>query len=166
MPLNAAISHASYLFGKSMSIWFAVWAVRYKAEWDYKLSPTAKTVRWAVVAIGYLLAVSLPTGFMRIITGFIGLGFLCWPNFAYHLTKLLVDWPTAQGRIVSTASSDDGVVVSYAFQVGNQTFGGDALVKSDGPTAKYSEGERVIVAYDPLNPDESRFLRPVAVDAR
>jgi len=30
--------------------------IRYKADCDYRLSPTAKGVRWLVVAIGYALA--------------------------------------------------------------------------------------------------------------
>ena len=151
------IAHVSWMFGKSLGIWLSVWAIRYKAQWDYKLSGTASALRWIVVVTAYSLAASVPgPGFVRVIFGFIGLGFLCWPNFAYHLSKLFVEWPTAQASVVSASSSGNRAQVSYMFQVGDQTFGGNARVNSH--MARFSEGQRIVIAYDPLNPDESKLI--------
>jgi len=47
MELQAAVSHVSFLAQESLGIWFLVWAIRYKADWDFKLSATAKVARWA-----------------------------------------------------------------------------------------------------------------------
>ena len=155
--MHQTIAHMSWMFEKSLGIWLSVWVIRYNAQWDYKLSATARALRWAVVLTGYWLAASVPgPGFVRVISGFIGLGFLCWPNFAYHLSKLFVEWPTAQGRVVSADSSGSEAHVSYMFQVGDQTFGGNARVKSNPP--QFSEGQRIVIAYDPLNPDESKLV--------
>ena len=137
MLLSDTISHASALLAKSAGIGLSVWAVRYKAGCDYKLSTAATCVRWAIVAIGYLLAVSLPTGRLRVVAGFIGLAFLCWPNFAYHLTKLFVKWPTTTGQIIHAAPSDDVVVLSYAFHVGQQSFGGNTRAKCSESAPEY-----------------------------
>jgi len=100
MELQAVVSRVSFLVQKSLGIWFLVWGVRYKADQDFKLSGTAKIVRWAVVGIGYVLAASLPgPGFVRLVPGLAGICFLCWPNLAYHLTNLFVEWPTVEGRV-------------------------------------------------------------------
>jgi hypothetical protein len=62
------ISRVSFFWLKSLGPWLSVWVIRYKADCDYRLSPTAKGVRWLVVAIGYVLAASLPgPGFVRVI---------------------------------------------------------------------------------------------------
>ena|ERR1019366_3143250 len=155
--MHQTIAHVSWMFQKSLGIWLSLWAIRYKAQWDYKLSATARALRWIVVLIAYSLAASLPgPGFVRVIFGFIGLGFLCWPNFAYHVSKLFVEWPTAEGSVVSANSSGNRAHVSYMFQVGDQTFGGNARAKSNMP--RFSEGQRIVIAYDPLNPDESKLV--------
>jgi len=154
--MHQTIAHVSWMFEKSLGIWLAAWAVRYKAEWDYKLSSTARALRWGVVLAGYWLAASAPSPGVRVISGCVGLGFLCWPNFAYHLSKVFIEWPTAQGRIVSADSSSNGSYVSYMFHVGDQTFGGNARVKSS--TTHFSEGQRILIAYDPLNPEESKLV--------
>ena len=48
--MHQTIAHISWMFEKSLGIWLAAWAVRYKAEWDYKLSGTARALRWGVIA--------------------------------------------------------------------------------------------------------------------
>jgi len=51
-------STSSNLLQRSLGIWFVTWAIRYKADWDYKLNCRAKPVRWGEVGIGYVLAAS------------------------------------------------------------------------------------------------------------
>jgi hypothetical protein len=58
--IQGLLPRFNFLWQKSLGIWLSVWAIRYKADWDYKLSDTAKAVRWGVVGIGYVLAASLP----------------------------------------------------------------------------------------------------------
>ena len=138
--MHETIAHVSWMFEKSLGIWFAAWAIRYKAQWDYKLSTAATALRWAVVLTAYSLAASVPgPGFVRVSLGVIGLGFLCWPNFAYYLSKFLIEWPTVQACVVSTESSGNEAHLSHTFQVGDQTFGGNARVKSQ--MAQFSEGQ-------------------------
>ena len=81
------LQNASSLFKTSLSIWFAVWAICYRAEADEELDGTGKAIRWGVVVLGYLIAslVGSKLGWIRVVAGFIGLLFLCWPNFAYRL---------------------------------------------------------------------------------
>lgn len=117
--MHDTIAHVSWMFEKSLGIWFAAWAIRYKAQWDYKLSKAATALRWAVVLTAYSLAASVPgPGFVRAILRVIGLGFLCWPNFAYHLSKFFIEWPTVRGCVVSTESSGNGAHLSYVFRIG------------------------------------------------
>jgi hypothetical protein len=106
VEIQALISRVSFLLQKSLGVWFVTWAVRYKADWDYKLSGTAKAVRWAVAGIGYLLAGSLPgPPPMRVVPGLLGICFLCRPNFAYH------------------SASQDGPrsTITYSFELGRLT---------------------------------------------
>jgi hypothetical protein len=72
-------------------IWLSIWAIRRKAEIDYPLDRSARIVRWAIVAAGFVVGYYVPgpgLAYVRVAGGFVGLAFLCWPNFAYHLTKL------------------------------------------------------------------------------
>jgi uncharacterized protein DUF3592 len=159
MEVQTVISRVGFLWLKSLGPWLSVWAIRYKADCDYRLSRTAKGVRWLLVAIGYVLAASLPgPGFVRVIPGLTGMCFLCWPNLAYHFTNFLVDWPKTQGRVTSFAQFDSHPVVGYTFEFGGNMYGGTTALKSNGHTHRYSEGQDVTVAYDPLNPDESRAV--------
>jgi hypothetical protein len=158
MEGQTLISNVSYLFQKSVAIWFSLWAIRYKADWDYKLSGTAKTIRWSVVGIGYTLAAALPgPALVRLVPGVTGICFLCWPNLAYHLTNLFVAWPTTEGRVGSAALDGSRSVVTYSFELGRDTFGGATTLKSNN-LIPYPEGQRVTVAYDPLNPDQSKVV--------
>ena len=159
MELQAVVSRVTFLAQKSLGIWFLVWAIRYKADWDFKLSGTAKVVRWAVITIGYVLAASLPgPGFVRLVPGFAGICFLCWPNLSYHLTNLFVEWPTIEGRVGSAAQEGLHSIITYSFELGGETFGGMTTLKTGGYTNPYSEGQRVTVAYDPLNPEQSEVI--------
>ena len=99
MQIEGLLPRFNFPWRKSLGIWLSVWAIRYKADWDYKLGDAAKAVRWGVVGIGYVLAASLPgPGIVRVMPGAAGLCFLCWPNLAYHLTNLFVEWPTTEGK--------------------------------------------------------------------
>jgi hypothetical protein len=76
------------------NIWFVVWAIRHKGELDYELDRTAKWIRWIVVAIFLGTPIFRPELFgarppLRVCVGMVGLLFLVWPNFAYHLTRIL-----------------------------------------------------------------------------
>src|SRR5512142_2883677 len=98
MEIQAVVSRVSFLWAKSLGPWLSVWAIRYKTGCDYKLSPTARAVRWLVVLCGYVLAAALPgPGIVRIVPGLTGLCFMCWPNLAYHLTNFFVAWPKTEG---------------------------------------------------------------------
>ncbi len=76
---------------KITCIWLSVWAIRKKAEADYPLDRSARIVRWTTVTVGFAIGYYVPRPefwFVCVAGGFLGLAFLCWPNFAYHLTNL------------------------------------------------------------------------------
>jgi hypothetical protein len=89
---------------KITCIWLSVWLFRRKAEVDYPLGPSDQILRWAVVALGFAIGY-LPgsnLGYVRLGGSFLGLAFLCWPNFAYHLRNLFrrgTQEPAAQPSI-------------------------------------------------------------------
>lgn len=154
------VSRVSFMWAKSLGPWLSVWAIRYKTDCDYKLSPTARTVRWLVVLVGYVLAASLPgRGIVRIVPGLAGLFFLCWPNLAYHLTTFFIAWPKTEGRVTSFSQASDDPVVSYTFEFGGKLYGGRTVIKANDSSKGYCEGQAITVAYDPFNPDESRIFR-------
>lgn len=164
MEIQGLVSRISFLVQKSLGIWLAAWAIRYKGEWDYKLSSTAKGVRWSVVGLGYVLAASLPgPAPMRLVPGLLGHCFLCWPNLAYHLTNLFVEWPTTEGRVGSASQDGFHSIVTYSFELGGESYGGATTIRS--VDVSYSEGQQVRVAYDPLNPDRSRVLCQLPTDS-
>jgi hypothetical protein len=164
MDISAVYSHVAYLFQKSAGIWLLCWAIRYKADWDYKLGGTAKSVRWAVVTLAYVLATLIPgpsLGYVRVVIWLIGLCFLCWPNLAYYLTNLFCEWPTATGIVISHFDSGDRWIISYDFEFSNELYGGAAKVKpSEGLSIadSYPEGRHLVVRFDPLNPSQSRLV--------
>jgi hypothetical protein len=83
--------YASYS-AKIACVWLSVWAIRWKAEIDYPLDRSARIVRWVTVVVGFAIGYFVPDPglwYVRVAGGFLGLGILCWPNFAYHLTNLL-----------------------------------------------------------------------------
>lgn len=162
MEIQTLVSHSSFLFEKSIGIWFAVWVIRYRAAWDFKLSSAARLLRWTVVGIGYLLGASLPgPAVVRLVPGSIGLCFLCWPNFAYHLGKIFAQWPQTDGRVVFTSQTEDAYLVGYSFTVGSETCGGTATIKirnSLGDQQPYHEGQKIAVSFDPLNLNQSEIV--------
>jgi|SRR5580698_2886614 hypothetical protein len=100
MLLASFLSFYGSYSAKIACIWLSVWAIRWKAEADYPLDRFARIVRWTVVALGFAIGYYVPgpgLGYVRVAGGFLGLAFLCWPNFAYHLTNVFRGKPS-QGR--------------------------------------------------------------------
>ena len=72
------------------SVWFCSWGIRRAGEFDYPLDFTAKVIRWALVVLLLGAGESFPgLSAYRLALGLVGMAFLAWPNFAYHLTRLL-----------------------------------------------------------------------------
>ncbi len=160
MDLQAAVSQAGYFLERSAGIWFSSWAIRRRWGRNYRLSNVAEAVRWTVVLVAYLLAAALPLPVARLISGFVGLAFLCWPNFAYHLTNLFAEWSIAEDCVVSIADAGSRVKLSYSYKHGMDSFGGVATVKRSELPASYSRGQPIAVSYDPLNPNKSKVNLP------
>jgi hypothetical protein len=91
--LDAPAFSISGTWAAVANIWFVVWAVRRRGEFDYKLDTTAKLARWLIALVCLFAAIQLPQLLnpppLRICVGLIGLTFLVWPNTAYHLTRIL-----------------------------------------------------------------------------
>src|SRR5665213_3063715 len=124
--LEEISSQARPLWQTALGPWFSAWAIRHKWELDYKLSVRARSVRWAIVAAGYSIALTPGTNLwaVRVCGGFTGLGFLCWPNFAYHLTKLFEDWPTTEGTVGSSEEqSATRWILRYDFRFNGERYG-------------------------------------------
>ena len=72
-------------------IWFTAWAFRKRYEVDETLDQAMQITRWSVVTLGFALA-GVPGerwAVLRLASGFTALGFLCWPNFAFHAVRLV-----------------------------------------------------------------------------
>ena len=71
-------------------IWLSVWAIRKRYEVDETLDHTMQVVRWVTVVAAWGLNQNPGSrwGGLRVIAGFVGLGFPCRPNFAYHTVRL------------------------------------------------------------------------------
>ena len=72
-----------------LCIWFSVWAIRRRTEVDYPLDHASRLIRWLIVIVGFFFA-QFPGPeyrYVRLTGGWVGLGFLCWPNLAYHLVR-------------------------------------------------------------------------------
>jgi len=94
------LEHASFVFEGSIGIWLSIWVIRYKAEIDEKLDAPAKAVRWGIVIAGFLVA-AIPGsrfGWVRVLGYVIGLLFLCWPNFAYHIRRVFASETNAESE--------------------------------------------------------------------
>jgi len=159
MDAHSLASRVTFLFGESFGIWFAVWGLRQRASWDYKLNAAARMTRWVIIGIGYALAASLPgPAAVRVIPGFVGLRFLCWPNFAYRLANFFIEWPVTEGRIISITRTESSDVIMYDFRSGGESFGGTAsLKKAEIGTAECAPGQPIAIRFDPLNPRESKI---------
>jgi hypothetical protein len=165
MDILNPFPQVSYALQKSVGLWLSVWAVRFSAGIDYKLSAQGKTIRWAVVVICFALT-SVPgasLGWFRVSSYLIGLAFLCWPNLAYHLGKLFDEWPIAEGRVDSVQQqSDSRWTIAYDFEIGGERYGGHDTVKSGSIKRDASdERTRVLVRSDPLNPGRSSRIQGV-----
>jgi hypothetical protein len=79
------------MVGSAIGIWAAVWGFRYWSGVDEPLDRVEKRIRWTMVGIAFLLIhSSSPTlAVFRLVSGFVGVAFLAWPNCAYHLAGLL-----------------------------------------------------------------------------
>jgi hypothetical protein len=93
--------YASYS-AKIACLWLSVWAIRRKSEADYPLDGSAQLVRWTAVVVGFAIGYYVPGqefgGYVRVAGAFLALGFLCWPNFAYHLSNLFRANVSPDGR--------------------------------------------------------------------
>jgi len=165
MGLQAAVSQAGYLLESSAGIWLSSWFLRRRACWDYRLSGVAEATRWTIVFVGYLLGVLLPTPAARLISGFVGLAFLCWPNFAYHLTNLYAEWPIAEGNVVSVSDRGRHVIVGYSYKHGSDSLGGTASLKRSELVGEFSPGDPIAISYDPLNPKRSKINGPRKIES-
>jgi len=153
--LEGISSQTSLFAEKSLGPWLSAWAIRSKWNLDYKLSPNANLVRWAVVIVCYSFAPRSSLVAVRASGLLTGLSFLCWPNFAYHLTRLFEKWPTTEGTVNSSRESGSRWSVSYYFEFNGEQYGGTSKIRPLPGLAldAYSEGSRVVVRYDPWNPD-------------
>ena len=162
--MEAAISRLLFSLEKSAPIFLSVWAIRYKAGWDYKLSPQAASLRWIIALVGYLVAVSLPgdsLAYIRVFARLVGLSFLCWPNLAYHLDKRLRRWPSTQGMIISRQTTENGWNIGYNYFFKGERYGGMTLVRpvaGSTPDESYPDGKQLTVSYDPYNPNCSKLI--------
>jgi hypothetical protein len=81
--------HAAYwLAVKAIAVWFPCWAFRRYQELDRPLDSAARVVRWSIVLGCWLIATVMAGGGFRgvqVAFRLLGLAFLCWPNFAWHL---------------------------------------------------------------------------------
>lgn len=91
MDPGFANSYLGKITAGAVCIWFFFWPYRRKYELDYKLDGASNIVRWAVVlsGLGAALLPGLALRYARVAWGIVSVAFLAWPNFAYHLTRLL-----------------------------------------------------------------------------
>jgi hypothetical protein len=91
MVVASFLSFYASFSAKIGCIWLSVWAIRRKAEVDYPLDGLSRLVRWSAVTAGFDVGYYLPgprLEYARVAGALLGLSFLCWPNFAHHLTNL------------------------------------------------------------------------------
>jgi len=109
--LSEIFSIAISTAAKALGLWFVFWAIRRRGELDVELDRVGQSVRWIFVILGFLLVAvfsRLGLDYARIGALIVALGFLCWPNFAYHLTNTLRRWgllPRASSERADTLSA-------------------------------------------------------------
>lgn len=75
-----------------VSISVLAWGLRRKGDMDYELDAPARSLRWFMVGIGWavlLIGVRLDCGPCPWSGFIVATAFLAWPNFAYHMTRVL-----------------------------------------------------------------------------
>lgn len=84
------LSYPLFLIQNAITIWFVFWAIRRKYELDYELGRTARVIRWSFVLAGFIAALVQGYSFryVRLAGLTVAVGFLAWPNFAYHLARV------------------------------------------------------------------------------
>lgn len=111
---------------------------------------------------------------MRFIFVFLGLGVLAVSLWMRYLNRKAASWPGAEGKIVESTLERDAhdagssVLIAYTFCVGERTFRSscvsftaksDRLPAKEKLVAKYPVGQRVVVYFDPTNPQRSVLER-------
>jgi len=97
---DPSMEYASGLVEYALGIWFAAWAFRKRYEVDYRLDRGMQILRWSVIGVGFAMAQiagGTAAKWVRLCGAFIALAFLCWPNLAYHVTRLFRPEDSASG---------------------------------------------------------------------
>jgi hypothetical protein len=143
---------------KLICIYLSVWAYRYTGDIDYRFGRFGMLMRWTLTVTLFISAVSFPTRIGRVMLFCVALAFFCWPNFSYHLLSLFRKhhWPTAEARVVHIESGDSSQTVSYSFRFRGEVYGGTSILRKAKATDH--QPERIMVRYDPVNPDCSEVV--------
>lgn len=74
----------------SAALWFVAWGIRKKYDLDLGLSTRGWLIRLLVICCGIfsLCLRSHKYEYVRVVGGLLGIAFLVWPNFAFHLSEL------------------------------------------------------------------------------
>jgi hypothetical protein len=81
--------YCAYVSQRLVGIWFSVWLIRRKGEFDKPLDKLGRKIRWTGVIVGLLVAdVADTIAYPRVIGLLTCLVFLCWPNTAYHVARI------------------------------------------------------------------------------
>src|SRR5260370_35480508 len=84
------LSNGTTIAVPAMGISLGFWGFRRRLESDHKLDRIARSVRWGIVLTCWILG-SIPgrgIGPFSALAVVVGLAFLWWPTFAYHLARL------------------------------------------------------------------------------
>ena len=80
---------SSHQLGSILGIWFVCWGLRRNYDLDESLTDIQKVLRWVFVGCFYAMSHLLVGRIepLRIICVFLMLGFVCWPNLTWRITK-------------------------------------------------------------------------------
>ena len=68
-------------------------------------------------------------------------------------------------QVLSVSQSNSHWLLSYSFELRGEAFGGTTRLTARTGASQYSEGQRVTVAYDPLNPGQSKVVSQLCTQA-